>query len=832
MGAAIVATTLSALALEPGADGARAHARMPPSELAAAVRSYEIPAGSVATALNRLADASGAQIVYDARLTRAMRTAGISGRHRLDEALGRLLSGTGLDYELAANGRTVSILLAQADTEAWTDAGFEPLPPIDIAAAERAVDGKTAYGAERGAITEGSGTYTTPLVTVAGKVPLPRKEIPQSVTVVTREQMNDQNLHTMQDVMFQTPGVSAISNDAGQSQPASRGYALDLMNDGVPSYGAFAGYQQYDMALYDRIEVLKGPSGLLMGSGSPGGVVNVVKKRPKDEFKLKGDFTAGSWDNYRGMVDVTGPINEDRSLRYRAVLLHSDKRFFYDRAQEWKWLGYGALEYDITPNTLANFSYSRQYYNGPSYAGLPVYAFPTLGGTSNIFLNVPRSANPYPSWNEYQWDTQELTARIEHRFGDDWVAKLVWNRRDQNFEFFDAYPTTGVNPASGALSYARRHHIYYYHRTGLDSYVSGSVPLFGRLHRVTFGYNYDRYSYENKGRNYTGVTGVPFYAPDLVAQPFDPFDRGGQNQTLQHGAYGQLRLNPIDPLTFVLGARLTNFFAKTRQAEPSAPGPWVDGAKSNRRFTPYLAGIFRLTDEINLYGSYSDIFVPQTLLKTGGGTLDPRVGGQYEAGVKGEFFDKRFNASAAWFDIRDKNRGFADPANPGYYLQAGEVESTGVETEFSGKPLADLAPLGLSLPGLDIVGGYTYLKTKYLADRNNPGRSFNSWYPTHMFKIWGKYDFDGDLQGLTVGAGVVAQSSLTGSINSWNETRRQPPYAVVNAMLSYKFNQNVALQFNINNIFDEKFYTRVGGQNTYNTPGEPRNFMVTLRGEY
>lgn len=467
MGVAIVATTLSALALGPGADGAQAHARMPPSELAAAVSNYEIPAGSVATALNRLADASGAQIVYDARLTRAMRTAGLSGRHRLDEALGRLLSGTGLDYELAADGRTVSILLAQADTGTRNDAGFETLPPIDIGA-ERAIDGKTAYNADRGAITEGSGTYTTPLVTVAGKVPLPRKEIPQSVTVVTHQQMNDQNLHTMQDVMFQTPGVSAISNDAGQSQPASRGYALDLMNDGVPSYGAFAGYQQYDMALYDRIEILKGPSGLLMGSGSPGGVANVVKKRPKDEFKLKGDFTAGSWDNYRGMVDVTGPINEDKSLRYRTALLHSEKQFFYDRAQEWKWLGYGALEYDVAPNTLANFSYSRQKYNGPSYAGLPVYAFTALGGTSNIFLNVPRSVNPYPSWNEYQWDTQELTARIEHRFGDNWVAKLVWNRRDQNFEFFDAYPTTGVNPANGTLTYARRHNIYYYHRTGLD----------------------------------------------------------------------------------------------------------------------------------------------------------------------------------------------------------------------------------------------------------------------------------------------------------------------------------------------------------------------------
>lgn len=829
---AAMSSTVAAVALGAfAASSAPAQASLSPQERSGVVMVYDIPAGSVATALNAFAVKNGLHLLYEARVTRALRTTGLAGAFTVRAGLDRLLNGTGLTYRFGGpDAKAVSIILAQNDS-VLNDAQAEKLPPIDIGAKTK--DEKRAYSADRGAITEGTGTYTTPLVTVAGKVPLPRKEIPQSVSVMTRAQINDMQLNSVQDAMFWVPGVAAISNDVMQGQPASRGYVLDVAYDGIPTYNSLI-YQQFDLAVYDRLEVLKGPAGLLTGSGSPGGILNVVRKRPADEFKAKGEFSGGSWDNYRGMIDVTGPINEERTLRYRALVLHQSKNFFFSPAQpENKWVGYGALEYDVTPETLVNVSYTRQRTSDPAYAGQPVAGFSFFGGTSPYFLDMPRSWNPYPDWAQYKWDTEDKNARIEHRFGGDWVAKINFNRRDQINEFNDAFPYSGVDPSNATALYARRHYHYYNHRTGIDSYVSGSIPFMPIDTKLTLGYNYDRFSYEYKGAPIATVPNAPVLWPNFVGPNLNPYTAGGENQTLQHGAYAQLRVTPIEPLTFVLGGRLTNFFAKSRAAFPSAEGVWRNGAKANHRFTPYVAGIYRLTEEINLYGSYSDIFIPQTLQKADGTTLDPRLGAQIEAGVKGEFLNKKLNTSFAWFEIRDQNRSYADPANPGFYLQAGLAESTGVEVEFSGKPFADvdLPLISGPLPGLDIVGGYTYLRTNLLVDKNNQSRPVSGWYPTHMFKLWGKYDFDGILQGLTFGAGVVAQSGLTGAINTLNEARQGPSYAVLNAMLSYKLNERLSLQVNFNNMTDQKYYTRVGGSNTYNTPGEPRNFMVTLRGE-
>lgn len=861
------ASGLTAIALSVAGPAALALDTTPAKAHGAAMEAYELPAGSIADALNLLADKSRAQLVYDAALTRRLTTRGVTGKTTVREALDELLFGTGLTYEIDRRGESVMIVLAQAagpvsdaSARAALARGATALPPIEIggvrpsstergnsvsAAAATARDnlpgraagpGKTgrAYAADRGAITEGSGTYTAPLATVAGKVPLPRKEIPQSVSVMTRGQMNDMQLQTVQDALFWMPGVSAISNDVTQGQPASRGYVLDVAYDGIPTYSGLAGYQQLDTAVYDRLEVLKGPAGLLSGTGNPGGVLNVVRKRPDAEFKVRSSFSAGSWNNYRGVLDVTGPMNEDRTLRYRALVLHQNREFFFTPSRdENKWVGYGALEYDITPNTLANVTYTRQRTTDPAYSGQPVAAIPYFGGTSPYFLPVSRSFNPYPTWASYSWDTEDKNIRLEHRFGGDWVAKINFNRRDQTFDFNDAYPTTGVSQ-NWTATYAHRHFIYYYHRTGLDSYLSGSLPFLPLKNTLTFGYNYDRFSYEYKGAPAVSNPNIPVFAPNMLGPNLRPFTQGGENQNLQHGAYAQFRITPIERLTLVFGGRLTNFFAKNRAALPSPPAIWSYGAKANHRFSPYVAGIFRLTDEINIYGSYTDIFIPQTAQRADRTTLDPRIGGQVEAGVKGEFLDKKLNMSAAWFDLVDQNRSYADPANPGFFLQAGLAKSQGVEVEFSGKPLAEFAlPLiSRPLPGLDVVGGYTYMHTTLAVDRNSPGRAINSWYPTHMFKIWGKYEFDGDLQGLSFGAGVVAQSGLSGSVNSLNEARHGSAYAVLNAMAAYKFNQYLSLQVNLNNLTDQKYYTRVGGQNTYNTPGDPRSFLVTLRAEY
>ncbi|MGP1615213.1 MAG: TonB-dependent siderophore receptor, partial [Pollutimonas bauzanensis] len=209
-----------------------------------------------------------------------------------------------------------------------------------------------------------------------------------------------------------------------------------------------------------------------------------------------------------------------------------------------------------------------------------------------------------------------------------------------------------------------------------------------------------------------------------------------------------------------------------------------------------------------------------TNTKADGSVLKPREGRQTELGIKSEFLGGRLQASAAIFDLRDRNRAYADGA--GFFVNAGEVQSRGWEVEVSGRPA----------PGYEIQAGYTRLETKYLKDAGNEGLPSSTWEPRHTARLWGVRKFaDGALKGLGLGLGVhIASENKSG--NGSLAMRRQGGYAVVNALVSYKLNNHATVQLNANNLFDRTYYTRLGGLNTYNSYGEPRNFMLTLRAHY
>lgn len=686
-------------------------------------------------------------------------------------------------------------------------------PPQQPATAATAGDEPAAIETrDTRAETDGTASYTSEAVTVAGKEPIARRQIPNSVSVITRQQMNDQNMNTVWDALTFAPGVTVVSNDQSQGQFHARGFALNVMNDGMPSYNGLSGYQQLDLAIYDRVEVLRGPAGLFMGSGNPAGVVNLVKKRPRKEAGVGWATSLGSWDNKTAELDVTTPLNENKTLRARGVLAGRDKEFFYDRADEEKWLGYGIIEYDLTPRTLLTAAAVTQQYDGSTWSGNPAYA-------DGRFLDVPRSTNVYPDWARYVWDTQDYSASLEHRFGNKWRFKVAVSRRNQEFHFNDTYPTTGVNPATMTATYAQRDAIYDYQRDGVDTYLSGPVHLFGLTHNLLVGYNYESFSTEYVRGTGPSVANVPILNPNAALPHIAiPFTLGGESQTEQSGFYAQARIKLAEPLTVVLGGRLSDFNAKSRSAEPSVPTPWAQGAKADNEFTPYGGVILDLTPEISVYGSYADIFIPQTAQTWPSGTLPPRVGEQYEVGIKGEFFGGRLHTALAYFDIRDTNRSYSDADHPGFFVALGEVQSRGIDAEVSGEVL----------PGLSIMGGYTYLTTEFLKDRNNQGLPVSGWYPEHMVKLWTHYRFQHPaLERWSVGAGVVAQSETANAIR--NPQRVQSAYAVVNALVGYRFDDDVEATLSVNNVFDEEYYTRLGGLNTYNTFGEPRNVMLALR---
>jgi outer membrane receptor for ferric coprogen and ferric-rhodotorulic acid len=670
-------------------------------------------------------------------------------------------------------------------------------------------------------------SYAGKTATAAGKVPLINRQIPNSVSVLTRKQMDDQNMVTMGDAMQQVTGVNVIANDTLNNQYFARGYGMGVMYDGIPSYNGMTPSHQFDLVLYERIEVLRGPSGLLRGSGEPGGVVNMIKKRPKDTFGASTLVSAGSWSNYRAEGDITGALNADKTMRGRLIVADEDRKYFYDHTHSKKWLASASLEYDFSPQTTVSLAFSAQDQDvkAPS-SGLPAYANLTNPNTGIYpLLNVSRSTFNVPDWGKTLYHTEETAVSAEHKFDNQWVTKAAVNHRAQHNYYKYAFTSTGVNPNTNLVSYRSFGGNYDYTRDGLDIYADGPFVLLGRTHNLLFGFNSEVYTSAGKSGNGPNYTNVVFGDVSTLIEPAIAYTAGSESRTYQQGLYSQLRLSVTDPLTAVLGGRSTTFKIKTRNIAPSTQTAWANGAKANDVVTPFAGVLYDLNKQVTLYSSYADIFVPQTQLKADGSTLDPRVGHQYEVGSKGEFFDGDLLASLALFNIRDKNRAFADPAYPtsSFYLNAGEIESKGWEVETTGKPLARL----------DVTAGYTHLTTHYLADRTNQGLVYSIQTPVHQFKLWSNYRFsaEGALSGFNLGLGLLANSAVQSS-RGWRNQLMTGGYAVVNGNVGYQIDKKSSLSLQVNNLLDRKYYASVGTPNTYNFYGEPRSFNLVLRTSY
>jgi outer membrane receptor for ferric coprogen and ferric-rhodotorulic acid len=300
-----------------------------------------------------------------------------------------------------------------------------------------------------------------------------------------------------------------------------------------------------------------------------------------------------------------------------------------------------------------------------------------------------------------------------------------------------------------------------------------------------------------------------------------PYRTGvAETELQQSGFHAQVRLRPFDGLTIVAGGRISDYTNKSRGIAPSPVTDFRTGARARAEFTPSLGAVFYITDDITLYGSYSDIFNPQTAQRVDGTVLDPRVGQQYEAGLKGRFFDGALNASGAVFRSKDKNRSLADTANPGFFVPAGVVTIKGFEFEVTGSPLE----------GLDLVASYTNVRTEFeVGTAAQTGAVFDLNTPRHQYKFYARYEpeaFGGAFGAVSLNgqSGVVA-GGVAG-------VREQSPFAIAGAQLGWRFNEALRAFVSVNNLFDKVYYQRVGSINTYNFYGEPRNFLLTLRANY
>ncbi len=312
-----------------------------------------------------------------------------------------------------------------------------------------------------------------------GKTGASLKETPQSLSIISQERMQEQNLQTLDDVLQQATGTTVQPFQLLTTAYYARGFKIDSFEqDGVPVLMGNMASPQQDMAMLERVEILRGANGLLHGSGNPAATVNLVAKRPQKNFAAQGALSAGSWDRRRGEADIGGPLNAAATLRARVVATHEERDYFYDVAQQNSSNLYGVAELDLAPGSTLSFGAQKQRIRSvTNMAGVPRYAD---GGD----IGLPRSTYLDAAWDQFDWDTQRLFASLEQHFANGWQAKVQANHLsgDSFLKYAGAYGAArrDRHPSSSVMGAAYR---FENGQNSVGAYASGPFRLGGRDQR-------------------------------------------------------------------------------------------------------------------------------------------------------------------------------------------------------------------------------------------------------------------------------------------------------------------------------------------------------------
>ncbi|MFV3289076.1 TonB-dependent siderophore receptor [Pseudomonas sp. NY11955] len=769
-------------------------------------REYNIGQGDLGQALTRFATQAGIVLSFDPASTQGRKTPGLDGVYGVDAGLQALLSGSGLR------------VMRESDDRYFIIPAGEETGAMELSATH-------VNSVGLGATTEGTGSYTTGVTSTATKMNLSIRETPQSISVITRQRMDDQHLASITDVLKETPGIT-MSQDGGERfNIYSRGsainsYQFDGVNTSQQNETRNMPSTLLDTALYDHIEVLRGATGLMTGAGEPGGVINLIRKKPTREFKSYVKGSVGSWDNYRSEADVSGPLTDTGNVRGRLVAAKQDNHTVMDWYDQKREIAYGVVEADLSDTTLVRFGVDYQKYRSAGAPGVPlIYS----NGQQTHFSRATSSG---ARWMYDDFETLNYTATLEHQLADDWKLRVVTNYmdvdRDADLGWFRS--TTGnsfLNQQTGVASAERAMISANQVQKGVDVNLQGTYELFGHTHDLVVGYNYSDYKNHHDSLS-GGNTDFNFYTWDnyLARDSYRPsvlLDI----KTRQSGYFVANRFNLSDELHLLLGARVSNYrydYSFTSR---------ITGLNTPRKMretgevTPYAGLIYDLTPEQSVYASYTDIFQPQSSQDKSGQVLAPVIGKNYEMGWKGEFYGGRLNASAALFMVERDNFAELDPgqitpSGASAYRAVDGAKTKGFDVEISGEVA----------PGWNVQAGYSHARTE-----NADGNRLNTQLPMDTLRLWTTYRLTGDWDKLTLGGGVNWDSSKSLTFADLNNAKaKDDDYAVANLMARYQVTDHFAATLNVNNLFDEKYYAGMAG--SYGHYGTPRNAMLDLRYDF
>ncbi|HIE5651889.1 TPA: ferric-rhodotorulic acid/ferric-coprogen receptor FhuE [Stenotrophomonas maltophilia] len=663
--------------------------------------------------------------------------------------------------------------------------------------------------------------YSVRRTSAGTRFDLTPREIPQSVSIISHQRIEDQNLDDIIDVLANTTGVTSTQSDSERTEFYARGFYIDSYQfDGLPtqmvqnwSYGDSG----LDLALYDRVEVVRGATGLLSGAGNPSASVNLIRKHA-DSAELAGSVSVnvGSWGRTRTTVDVGSALNTSGTVRGRVIGSYLDTDAQMDRYNQHKTLGYAVIDADLTPDTQLSvgYDYQQKRANGATWGGFPMLF------SDGSATGYDESFNASPNWTYWDTTSKRAFATLQHAFSNGWKFKVgathdetkaddklfypAYNDWTSGASFFDRSTGTGISPSAGFYNTERK-------VNAVDVYIDGPFRLFGREHQFMAGLSYNKREYANYGDYQIGGPGQswdPFtsylgWTGDISEPNWNPLALASEGTITQKAGYMATRLSLADPLKLIVGARYTDWKSEGEGAD-----------RSHKVTTPYAGLVLDINDTFSTYAAYTEIFQPQTLKDRNGSYLDPVDGKSYEVGVKGAWFDNRLNASLAVFRIEQDNVGQAtgEPVqgsqNEFAYRAARGTVSRGFEFELNG----ELAP----------GWNATFGASRYVAKDANDA-DINTNLPQTALKLFTSYTPQ-SLQALTVGGGANWQNRIYYAVPAYGRIE-QNGYALVSAFVRYRISPEFSVQANLNNLLDKQYLSQINGYGAY---GDGRNGSLTF----
>ncbi len=708
-----------------------------------------------------------------------------------------------------------AILALLATTVAATTTPAAVAEPQQTNTAERSGDGYSGDDiVVTGAQTAGSDDYTIDGQTTATRMPLSLRDTPQSISVVTRAQIEDFQLNDVNALLATVPGVTVQFADTDRVYYSARGFDIQTFQiDGIGVPFAF-GIQtgSIDTAIYDHIEVVRGAPGLLSSTGNPSAVVNFIRKRPTREARASASAQYGSYDSLRVEADVSVPLTRDGSIRARAVGVYYDADTNLDRNHIRRWTGYGIVEADLGPDTVISGGYGHQDHKstGALWGAVPLLY---TNGTRTEF---DRSGSTAPEWSSWGVIDRQIFGDVTHKFDNGWVARASAIRRatDEDNTLFYLSGNPDRATGDGLLTYPGAFKAPTRNLT-LEAYATGPVSLFGRQHDVMIGVNRSAQQY----RQYSsyGAINQPInldvaLAGDAVRPDFPTnYDLSLDRHTRRETAYGLVRFSLADPLKLMVGGNVTH-----ATSEGTSYGTPVNF--DNTRFLPFVGSTLDLSPNFTLYASFATIFNPQTDVDIDDRVLSPIKGNNLEFGIKGAWFGGRMNATAAIFQTRQDNTaayaGFA--AGRSYYVGV-DAKSQGIELDIGGQVA----------PGLQVTGGYTLMHVD--GRDGDPVRTFVPRNTGRLNVSYSPPSFDR----VKLGASLQYQSRIY--FDATTATRvpariTQGGYALLDLLASIRLTDRVSLSANLRNVTNSRYITGL----TYDQGfyGQPRTALGTISVRY